>query len=89
MILRTMWEIDNQSIYEFVKLKKCNVALMTPMAQTNTILGIVYGLVNDKQLNDSNSVYVILFLEPVSNLFSKLCSCLIPTNISSLYAVLY
>ncbi|HUU47572.1 MAG TPA: hypothetical protein VMW55_02190 [Nitrosopumilaceae archaeon] len=28
---------------------------MTPMAQTD-ILGIVYGLVNDKQLNDSNSV---------------------------------
>jgi hypothetical protein len=29
---------------------------MTPMAQTNNILGIVYGLVNDKQLHDSNSV---------------------------------
>jgi len=28
---------------------------MTPMAQTN-ILGIAYGLVNDKQLHDSNSV---------------------------------
>ena len=28
---------------------------MTPMA-TDEYLGIVYGLVNDKQLNDSNSV---------------------------------
>jgi hypothetical protein len=36
-------------------IKKCNGALMTPMAQTND-LGIVYGLVNDKQLHDSNSV---------------------------------
>ncbi len=32
-----------------IKLKNAMVPKMTPMAQTNTILGIVYGLVNDKQ----------------------------------------
>ena len=37
-------------------IEKCNGAKMTPMAQTNTILGVVYGLVTDKQLNDSKSV---------------------------------
>ena len=41
---------------DFGIIEKCNGAKMTPMAQTNTILGSVYGLVNDKQLNDSNSV---------------------------------
>ena len=30
------------------EFKKCNGAQMTPMAQTY-VLGIVYGLVNDKQ----------------------------------------
>jgi len=41
---------------DFGIIEKCNGAKMTPMAQTNTILGVVYGLVTDKQLNDSKSV---------------------------------
>ena len=32
----------------YQEFKKCNGAQMTPMAQTY-VLGIVYGLVNDKQ----------------------------------------
>ncbi|MFB5647191.1 MAG: hypothetical protein ACE5RO_03505, partial [Candidatus Nitrosomaritimum yanchengensis] len=36
-------------------LENAMVPKMTPMA-TDEYLGIVYGLVNDKQLHDSNSV---------------------------------
>ena len=41
--------------YDFRIEKHAMVPKWHPMAQTNN-LGIVYGLVNDKQLNDSNSV---------------------------------
>jgi len=43
-------------LMDFGIIEKCNGAKMTPMAQMNSILGVVYGLVTDKQLNDSKSV---------------------------------